>query len=137
MKRSVRPAKPLPSAALEPTVRFGELPSWEVVGAPTPGGRLAVEYAPGRVLGVTGSAIAPEEMILHVRFQPGDRTETFPVLDLVATEASARKAEIRRAVVDVPRDACQVELWFELRADGRVFWDSDYGRNFVFDVAAG
>jgi hypothetical protein len=132
--RAARPAaKSAPAAggasraagAATATVRFR--PDWreDVTGDVRPGGRLRVEYATERLPGDGDAPAARAQgVVAEVRFEPGGQHHTGRV-----TGGTFEVA--------VPEDAREVMIWFYRTDGGATSWDSRFGENYRFPVAAG
>jgi Family of unknown function (DUF6209) len=130
-----------PAAAA--SLRFS--PGWRqsVEGQLCQGGALRVDYDPSRLIACRRyhGGMPAWDLWGEVRFHPsGERVRA----DLVAHTANGPgpprvldPPEPRALEVRVPLDATQAELWFSnTDVMGCTAWDSRFGENYWFDVAA-
>jgi hypothetical protein len=108
------------------TLRF--LSDWSLQrdGEVRGGQPLRIEYDPSRLPACRASYRGQDAWSIagYVRFHPAMEVQS------VALKAGS-------AELDVPRDASRIELWFNNTDNtGCVAWDSRYGQNYCFDVAA-
>jgi hypothetical protein len=74
---------------------------------------------------------------IYIKFHPGGQ---FYFESLKKEKTYAQELRTKRYEVDVPLDATQVELWFRnfyVVSSMCEAWDSQFGRNYWFDVAHG
>lgn len=93
------------------------------IGGLVPGGQVRVEYAAARLTTCRNSQGGNDlwDLAVHVRWDTG--------------ESSSGSIKNGALLVDVPRTARSVELWFENTAiPGCQAWDSNFGNNYRFDV---
>jgi hypothetical protein len=96
-----------------------------------------VEYDPARLSPTADARGVDEDIICHVRFSPGDRQHTGKVAKAATASSPSAVTGQPPFEVQVPSDAATVELWFERRGGATTTgWDSRYGQNYSFVVAA-
>jgi hypothetical protein len=123
------------------TLRF--LTGWteEQGGAIIAGGRLRIEYDPARLTTCRASyTFAPAwDIEAHGRFLPGGQSFEGSVVAFETDEEGRRHDVPHPGVLEleVPDDATAVELWFRnwsALSSPCEAWDSDYGRNYRYDI---
>ncbi len=110
------------------------------IGTVRAGGRLAVHYDPSRLTAcrATHNGAPAWAIEAFVRFLPGGQTASGPVVAFRSDRGRPRnEAYSIPFLAGVPEDAEAVEVWFRNTAAGPspcLAWDSDYGRNYRFEV---
>jgi hypothetical protein len=131
-----------PSACAPPasaTLRF--LSSWQEVqeGALVQGGSVTVVYDLARLPQCVGSTYQGEpawSISGFARFSPGGQVISGPLTHSVASGRGSTVAA-EPWTLAVPTGASSIALWFETTGETcATFWDSNYGANYAFPVAA-
>lgn len=107
------------------TLHFGEDWKQTIEGEIQAGGRLQVAYDRDRLAAIFGGHV-PEEIVACYRF---DRE----VVE-VPVKAGAGGDRVFMPAVRVPFEARKAEVWFRGRDGDRIEHDSNFGKNFVYDV---
>lgn len=132
--------------AWEPTtIHFNADWSYEAEGPLVSGGVLVVDYDMARLPSCRGRyrGIPTWDVLAHLRFDSGEEM-TQSVADWDEPQGIRRSAGPGLAVFPIPGGARHVELWFENSEwspgyplpSGCPAWDSDFGRNYPFDIEA-
>jgi hypothetical protein len=103
-----------------------------VVGTPSSGQALAVDYDPGRLLTCrsTYNGYQAWSISVHYRFDGGPITTAS-----VTQSAQYNTIAPLTAVLTAPPGAHAVEMWFENNdVNGCQAWDSKYGQNYSFTL---
>ena len=122
------------------TLRF--LGDWRQLqeGAIVAGGNVTVDYELARLPQCNGSSYQGEPawgISGFARFSPGGQVVSGPLTQYQSTATGGFVVAPTPWSLTVPRDATGVELWFETSGETcSTFWDSNYGHNYAFAVAA-
>lgn len=103
----------------------------EAIGTPRAGAPLVIAYDPARLPDCRATKYGYDawNIRVHYRFDGG------PVQSAFVTKTSGTYQVPTPAVLDVPADATEVELWFENQDYyGCRAWDSQFGANYHFDL---
>jgi hypothetical protein len=128
----------------ECVLRFRANGALEVEGRLVRGGRLTIDYELDRLPNLTRfrHQHAVRKVDAFIKFIPGNDVAEHSLLEGIYS-ADFTPALIghkqRLVTVDVPPTATGVELWFRTRDDfpeGKEAWDSQYGRNYFFEVGS-
>jgi hypothetical protein len=118
--------------------RLQFLSDWRIIQHSNilPGEKLIVEYDVGRLPNFRWYHAGMETWFveIYIHFLPGGQLQEGFIVRRGHTPTIDHPAKPFEILV--PMDATQVELWFrtyDLR--GREAWDSQFGRNYWFDVA--
>ncbi len=102
------------------------------------GGRVRVEYALSRLAECSDfHDDAPGwDVEIHARFLPGGELYSESIVHFSHVDDNADLLASSKPVeIDVPAGAERVEFWFRnFSESGCESWDSDYGKNYGFDV---
>jgi len=113
-------------------------PDWSESAAATlrQGGIARIVYAPQRLTAcrATDDGARAWNILASWRFSPGGQTGS---VALFQGDFYTGEGAIRQPLVPIPADATSVSFWFS-NSDrtGCQAWDSDYGRNYTFPIAA-
>ena len=122
------------------TVRFGADYGQSVQGRLSPGGTLSIEYDPGRAqIKSSHHGFPCWGVQAYVRIVPGGQVFEAPAVEFGSDPGRTTLSPRSRPVsIEIPGDARQIQVWFKnwTGAEGpRECWDSNFGKNYTFDVA--
>jgi hypothetical protein len=130
---------PAVKALRRATIRFG--PDWahSCQGELVAGGSVIIEYDPARAqMREVKDGVPSWGVQGFVKFMPAGEVVEAPVIEFPDGPGPvAPNPQISKLAVAVPEGATEVQVWFRNwtgAAGGREIWDSDFGKNYRFQV---